>query len=397
MADCKLNEADVLTATITLTLSGAWMANVEIDASDPAAIVNTSPRGAVITYGGQRFIGTVRRQGVFAARRQVEIVGGAGGLATPMPSQAYQGVPLSVPLSDLIRASGETLSGAVNPSVQFCLLRRWMRSSGTVGAALDALASSSSYGWRVLADGSVWIGNETWSDVTIDHDLIESDSSKDQIVIASEALSILPGTTFRGRRVSSVQHSVDDEKVRTIVTFATSGLDRLRGAVEAVVLGLVARFDYHGAYRCEVLAQNTDGTLELKPTGKRMGPISRVQIRSGIPGVSVKVKKGGWVLLEFEDGDPRSPIATLWDSASLDEIKITADTKVTVIAPRVLLADDSGDEKPIARLGDMVEIVLPPSMPVSGTVSGAPFAGLLTITDSGLGVITSGSDKVSSG
>jgi hypothetical protein len=164
--------------------------------------------------------------------------------------------------------------------------------------------------------------------------------------------------------------------------------DRLLAALSALIERHLARTDYHALYPCEVVAQHEDGSLELKPETDRFGAgLSRVPIR-GLPGVKVKVKQKARVLLGFEGGAPRRPYAALWTADSLEELTVTASVKVVVKSPKVYLGDDQ-DAKPVARVGDVVECAMPVEVPVVGTLSGQPFAGLLTITDPVLGVIDS--------
>jgi len=60
------------------------------------------------------------------------------------------------------------------------------------------------------------------------------------------------------------------------------------------------------------------------------------------------------------------------------------------------LADEEGAQ-PLARVGDLVEFALPPEAPFAGTVAGLPATGLITLTDTAVGYITSGSDRAKSG
>lgn len=116
--------------------------------------------------------------------------------------------------------------------------------------------------------------------------------------------------------------------------------DRLKASLDAVVNALTARVDYLALYPAKVVQDNGDNTLELKPDDARLPGPSRVPMRLGIPGVTVKVNAGTRVLLGFEGGNPGKPVATLWEKDSLREIIITADTKVTVASPAVNLAGE---------------------------------------------------------
>lgn len=85
------------------------------------------------------------------------------------------------------------------------------------------------------------------------------------------------------------------------------------------------RVDYLAAYPCVAVTQNSDGTLELQPDDKRLPPVT-APIRIGVPGVTVTVANNARVLLQWTGGDPTKPVATLWESASVTAITVTATT-----------------------------------------------------------------------
>lgn len=137
-------------------------------------------------------------------------------------------------------------------------------------------------------------------------------------------------------------------------------------ALAAFVRAVIGPLDYYAAYPAQVVTQNSDGTLELKPDNPRIGPHSAVPIR-GLPGVTVKVAPGARVLLEFANGSPKAPIATLFEPHSLLEVTVTADVKVSVSAPMVVLADGVQD---VARVGDAVTFTATAGpYPVVGTAN----------------------------
>ncbi len=120
--------------------------------------------------------------------------------------------------------------------------------------------------------------------------------------------------------------------------------DPERNPLEAILLALIEPLvRYTRSYRASVAAQNADGTLDLL-LEDRESPIadpSGVPIR-GLPGVTVKVKQGTLVLLEFEHRggsitkwSQPTPIATLFGADGLEEIKITASTRIVIDAPEV--------------------------------------------------------------
>lgn len=141
--------------------------------------------------------------------------------------------------------------------------------------------------------------------------------------------------------------------------------DRVKGALEAFVVRLMAKYDYAALYPCTVVAQNGDGTLDLRPDASTIPAPTNVPLRLGIPGVAVKVASGSRVLLGFENADPQRPVATVWELSSLKEITITASTKVSVQAPQIQLAGG----RQVARVGDLVQVICTaPGVPAIGQI-----------------------------
>lgn len=156
-------------------------------------------------------------------------------------------------------------------------------------------------------------------------------------------------------------------------------LDRIKLALARFVEQVTARVDYLALYPCEIVAQNEDGTVEVKPDDQdRLGPgLSHVPIR-GLPGVTVKVKKGARALVGFDGGSAIKPFVSLWQADSLDEIAIKASTKVTVAAPSVVLAQSEGDARPVATVGSIVQATFVAPGPIP---PGTPCVGVGYVTD----------------
>ena len=135
---------------------------------------------------------------------------------------------------------------------------------------------------------------------------------------------------------------------------------------------------YHGSYVATVERQHDNDTVDLTPEDERVRGtgLSNVPIRHGMPGVRVRVQVGAKVMLEFASGDPKQPFATFWESGAIESLSF-----------------DGGD-RPIARVGDIVTVFWPPSVPVVGTIGVLPFTGTMTITTPAVGIIDSGAPRV---
>lgn len=161
--------------------------------------------------------------------------------------------------------------------------------------------------------------------------------------------------------------------------------DRLKGALEAFVRRLVAAHVYHPPYTARIVSQAGDGSLEVQPDDARLPSLTGVPLRTFVPGVELKVKPGGHVLVQFENGDPSRPVATLFDGGAVESLKITASTKIVVDAAEVDLVSAGG--LPLARQGDMVYVTIPIGVVTQGAgSSSAPNAAPIPL----YGTITSG-------
>lgn len=112
------------------------------------------------------------------------------------------------------------------------------------------------------------------------------------------------------------------------------------------------RIDYSRPYRFRVVTQHDDGTLDLEPMPVReakMPSQTNVPIAYGEPGVRAKVKRGAIVFVEFLEGDETAPHVTGWAAGAVDELTLDAAT--------IRL----GGDRPIAREGDPVTIVVDPA------------------------------------
>ncbi len=376
----------VISARVRLPLRGAWVAELVLDAPDVSGAVEVDT-GA----GGLVLFGTVVQSGTVEAVTTVRVVGGAGGLSKAQAGKDYSSVPVSVVLADLCAVSGETLSSDCDPAILAQELSRWTTKPGRVVASLDELIDRLGCSWRILPDGSLWIGSETWPIVSPPFVLVLSDPAHGRLEIVPEALTITPGVSFAGHNITDVEHTIQDRALRSALSYGSAGStgDRLKAAFGRLVGHYTSGLDRFALYPAEVVTQDADGLVSVRADDARLPPVSGVPIRHGIPGVTVEVEKGARVLLGFDAGQPDRPFVALWNSGGLKALKIEASGTVTVKADSVILGDDK-DARPVARIGDAVQLVLMPSTPVVGTLSGAPFAGALTLPGTMFGVILAG-------
>lgn len=374
MSDATLNSLGLLRADIVLPRVGAWTADVVLDD-------DRAPSSAItIVAAGLTLRGTVVRGGVEAGLWRGRVVGGAGGLRREVPAVAQRGGTLATALRDVLSAAGEALASAPEITDSSPL---WHRLAGTAGAAVADVARAAGCAWRVLADGSVWVGRETWPEHAPDVDVIDWRPELGRLELAGDTLGILPGQTLRARdlvvRVGCVEHRIHGDASRTVVLVEPGERERgrLLDALDRLLAPLRRRVDYQALYAARVVAQDGDGRLDLVPDDARVPPCRGVPIRYGLPGVRATVPAGARVLLTYEAGDPSRPIATLWELGGVTRLVIdggsraaareghaTANGSITVAAVPV--------PGPVPTASVVFTYVPPSGAPQTITIHGLP-------------------------
>jgi hypothetical protein len=337
------NNLPILSGTISLPRVGAWQCVLELGTEDDT---QAPVEGSAITIkdGVRSFVGTITRSGIVSGRVSLRAAGGAGGLRNPVPANSWTNVPLRIPLRDTLAAVGETLNTTVVSSLLETRLDHWTRAAGPAGSALSAMLEPQGASWRVLADGTVWAGVETWTDQKVaGGEVLEPDPELGTFTIASDSLELEPGRTFLGRKVSRVEHRIESGSVRTFYWVEDAGrtpgkLDRVKEDLSKFVRWVMRDVTYHKLYPSVVQTQHADGTIDLYPDDEaiRGRGCTSVKIRHGLPGCKVTVPAGAKVLLGFESGDPARPYAALWEPDSITSIVF-----------------DNGTQS-LARVGDLV-------------------------------------------
>ena len=136
--------------------------------------------------------------------------------------------------------------------------------------------------------------------------------------------------------------------------------DRMLRNLAAIVRGVFPNILFLAKYPCTVQAQNSDGTLELKPDSSLLPTYSNVQYKTGVPGIKLKVAANARCTLYFENGLRVSPRAVLWENPGLVSLDITASSEISLVAQAVNLGANPGSAA-VGRVGDAVQVTLSPA------------------------------------
>ena len=184
---------------------------------------------------------------------------------------------VGVILGDLLATAGEALSSTAGADILSAGLDAWDTTAIPVGTLITLLLSTAAPGasWRMLPDGTLWVGKETWPDAGIDssiYQIFEDSAEQNSMRIGVDAPLMLVGTTFEGRKVSACEAHVGQvgEGVEMRIWFedaSISDTDRLRKALNARAQDAAARLDridYSRRYPATVI-QQSGGTVDVQP------------------------------------------------------------------------------------------------------------------------------------
>lgn len=303
--------APVLEAEVTMQRVGTWHAEVTLDLDEDEALDGQ----LVFQVDGIEFRGTVMpsRGGAYAGQTKVKVVGGAGGLYRELEPRNYAGgvTRVRTVVTDILRDAGEALSPEADATVLDAQIPGWQRSKGRAIEALQHICDRQNATWRVLRDGTVWIGVDNWPEVEPGGVIEDEDWAKGTVTVSPNEPGLVPGVVCRGQRVEQVVHRIGPRG-----SFQELQASSVRSAMDAFLKKIRSVTEYAYRYRCRVARQNGDGSVDVEVEDARMKGrgVGSCRIRAGVPGARIVVPAGARCLVGWDDGDPARPYVSDWDS-----------------------------------------------------------------------------------
>lgn len=202
--------------TLTFPAQGRWVAHASV--ADGDEIVGGDPPTITTdTDPPVRLVGSVLS--AHAESRQVTMVGGPAVLSATLAAQSWRGADVRTIAK---AALGDHLSTTSAPAVMAVRLSYWTRFQGTARAELRNLAAAANATWRALDNGAVWLGTDTYPEVSdFEASILDRDATLGTLTVATALLALRPNQTWRGHRISRVEYSFDrSQALRAVIWLA---------------------------------------------------------------------------------------------------------------------------------------------------------------------------------
>jgi hypothetical protein len=368
----------LLSADVTMKTKGPWTAWVEIDEPPMDEVEQKEfepPTGPfVFEIDGVEYRGTVEPDatGNYKGTVRLKVIGGAGGFNKLIPTRNYAGglTKVKTILDDILRDCGESISNEIDNNLLNRRLPAWHRYEDTGTSCMDILCSKLKCEWRVLRDGTVWIGTDEYPEVEPAGTLLNTSHSEGYSKYSMEYATLVPGIIVSEKKVEQVSYKLTKSGLHAEL-FASSTQSLLSSISERVD----KKNAYTKKYRCKVVRQNGDGTVDVEIDDEHMKGrgVAKCAVRTGFPGSFIKVAAGARCQISWDDGDPSLPYVDAWEANT-----------------GFIYTKMGNQERGAAFTGGIVEWLPPPMCPFQGTVNGAPASGFINYIDKGQGVIVTG-------
>jgi hypothetical protein len=227
MALVTLGGFDVIEADLQIPRYGVWTVDAVVDSKDATqlqpgaqvALQVNGPNGSLT----MKCTPLPSRSAVFLDTIRLRLAAGAAGMSTIAKPAYYSSGKVTDVVAGLLKTAGETISGTADPTVLAALIQRYTVFGHPVGIAIAALVRAvtpAGTAWRMLADGTFWMGPESWPDSGISasaYVVMDQLPQENRQLLGIDSPIALPGTTIAGAKVSAVHTKIRDDKIRSLL------------------------------------------------------------------------------------------------------------------------------------------------------------------------------------
>lgn len=355
---------NILSLSLGIPIRGCW----DIDSLRISEEVSANVGDSItVKLFDKELKGNIVNLVAFAGVTTLIVSAGSYKLGDILESDNFYGGIVRDVVNFILSKTNMTLSTKSSLDILSTSFNRFDKIQASSADILDRLLELTDGGiWRVELDGSLYIGREEYSDISVKYpDATENDNYliRDKQMDAYEiyTMDILfePGFIIEGHNVRETTITVGSETTTTDLSFLPPDYISTR-----TMASNMKEIVYTTKYSFSVLEQTANGNVSVIPDSEIQdlfsGGLKNVPIVYPMPNMKVKVKPGAKCILEFLNGSPTNPVISGWLYNNKD--------LVTVYFSDV--TDDISTMKGAARINDPVNV---------GTLSGIITIGMTNI------------------
>ena len=271
------------------------------------------------------------------------VVGGKNTMSNIIESIGYAGISLGQIVKDIASLTGHTFNLTSDASLLAISLVRWDKIRAKASDIIDKLLEPQIKDgkkaiWRIMLDGSLWVGYEDYPETSITYDLLDKQTQKGYWLVYNEEQVIEPLQSVSGQKIRETIYTLENDRIEMMLNFYQPN------HIQAYDLSAQTReFIYSRIYRMKVLNQQGNGTVNLVPEPEielLKSGLREVPIIHPLPDMTVKVSTGAVCYVFFANSDPSYPRVIAWEHDPQNLVEVS-------------FADSKGP-KGVARLNDDV-------------------------------------------
>ncbi len=209
MAQFTLAGRRVLSGQLVRPSIGVWHADLAVDGPDALSGAQT-----LATEAGTTLKGTVARAETEDGVLRVRLVGGAGALGREPPAKGFRTVALRTLLADTLSAVGEALSASSDAAAMGSTVSVYARPARPAAATVADWAARKGLAWRLLADGTVWLGSAAKTAFKGEARVLRRDGDRRSLVVALEDFALGPENSLEGFALGTVIYAIRPDSLR---------------------------------------------------------------------------------------------------------------------------------------------------------------------------------------
>ena len=350
-----LNNNRIARGTLEIPNQGIWYFGEMIIDTD-----TTINEGSDVTiqFMDKTLSGTFVDAENYAGYVKGSVIGGKNTMSNVIESIGYAGITLGQIVRDVASLTGHTFNLQSDASLMAISLVRWDKIKAKASDIIDKLLEPQIKDgrkaiWRIMLDGTLWVGYEDYPEVTIKYELLDKQTQKGYWLFNNEEQVIEPLQSVSGQRIRETVYRLENEKLDMLFNFYQPN------HIQAYDLSSQTReFIYSRIYRMKVLNQQGNGTVNLVPEPEielLKNGLREVPIIYPMPDMKINVSTGAICYVFFANSDPSYPRVIAWEFSPQNLIE-------------VVFADSKGG-RGVARLNDDVH---GGTITTQNVVNGAP-------------------------